>query len=86
MGNDTQQKKIKDILSPTRIKVEKTSNGTFPALGSQLPDNISTGRGTYRLKNVNQNLTELRVRLDSVNTIDNCGAIGILFRTKRSPR
>ena len=86
MGNDTQQKKIKDILSPTRIKIEKTTNGTFPGVGDQLPDNISTGRGTYRLKNINQSLTELRVRLDSVTSIDTCGAIGILFRTKRSPR
>jgi len=38
------------------------------------------------LKNINQSLTELRVRLDSVTSIDTCGAIGILFRTKRSPR
>ena len=83
MGNDTQQKKIKSVLSPTRIKIQTTIDGAFPSAGNQLADEIT--RGTYR-KAIDANLTELRIRLDSVNSIDTCGAVGVLFRTKRSPR
>ena len=83
MGNDTQQKKIKHVLSPKRIKINTTTDGTFPSIGSQLANTVT--RGTYR-KSVNANLTELRLRLDSVTSIDTCGSVGVLFRTKRSPR
>tara|TARA_Y100001963_G_C6787943_1_gene453921 strand:- start:1496 stop:4825 length:3330 start_codon:yes stop_codon:yes gene_type:complete len=86
MGNDTQEKKIKDILSVSRVKLQKTTNGTFPAAGSQLANNAATERGTYRMTDINSNATSLRIRLDSQSSTDSCSAIGVLFRTKRSPR
>lgn len=84
MGNDTQEKKIKDILSTDRIKVEKTVDGSFPSSGSQLANNISTSRGTYRMKNINSKTTSLRVRLDSNSESDSCSAFSILFRSKKA--
>jgi len=83
MGNDTQQKSIKKILLPSRIKANYTTNSNKPAAGSQVSN--TQVRGTYRM-NVNQKATNLKVRLDSNAAGDECGAVGILFRTKRSPR
>ena len=86
MGNDTQQKRIKDILSTSRIKVNKTTDGTFPSAGSQLPAQVDADKGTFRLRDVNTKVTQLRIRLDSNSSTDACGAISVLFKTKRSPR
>ena len=85
MGNNTQQKRIKDLCIPERIKVSSTSNGTFPSVGDQLADNIASGKGTYR-KTVDTDLTKIRIRLDSNVSTDDCSAVGILFKTKRRPR
>ena len=86
MGNDTQQKNIKHILSTSRIKVNKTTDGTFPTAGSQLPAQTNIDKGSFRLKNINTKATQLRIRLDSNSSTDACGAVSILFKTKRSPR
>jgi len=83
MGNDTQQKSIKKILLPSRIKANYTINSSKPSAGSQVSN--TQVRGTYRM-DVNQKATNLKVRLDSNTAGDECGAVGILFRTKRSPR
>ena len=83
MGNDTQQKSIKKLLLPSRIKANYSINSSKPSAGSQV-SNTQT-RGTYRL-DVNQKATNLKVRLDSNAAGDECGAVGVLFRTKRSPR
>ena len=83
MGNDTQEKSIKKILSPTRIKANYSINSSKPNAGSQLGS--STVRGTYRM-DVNQKTTNFKVRLDANAAGDECGAVGILFRTKRRPR
>ena len=83
MGNDTQQKSIKKILSPTRIKANYSINSSKPSAGSQLGS--TQVRGTYRL-DINQKATNLKIRLDSNAAGDECGAVGVLFRTKRSPR
>lgn len=86
MGNDTQQKRIKDILSTSRIKVNKTTDGTFPSVGSQLPAQIPSDKGTFRLRDINTKVTQLRIRLDSNASTDSCEAVSVLFKTKRSPR
>ena len=86
MGNDTQQKNIKHILSTSRIKVNKTTDGTFPAVGNQLPAQTSSDKGAFRLKNINTKVTQLRIRLDSNSSSDSCGAFSVLFKTKRSPK
>ena len=83
MGNDTQQKSIKKLLLPSRVKVNYSINSSKPSAGSQVSDTQT--RGTYRL-DVNQKATNLKVRLDSNAAGDECGAVGVLFRTKRSPR
>jgi hypothetical protein len=83
MGNDTQQKKIKSILLPTRVKSNYTTNSSKPAAGSLV--GATQTRGTYR-QAVNANVTNLKVRLDSNSAGDECGAVGILFKTKKSPR
>tara|TARA_R110000824_G_scaffold13876_7_gene59679 strand:- start:2102 stop:5311 length:3210 start_codon:yes stop_codon:yes gene_type:complete len=83
MGNDTQQKSIKKLLLPTRIKANYSINSSKPSAGNQV-SNTQT-RGTYRLA-INQKATNLKVRLDSNAAGDECGAVGVLFRTKRSPR
>ena len=83
MGNDTQQKSIKKLLLPSRIKANYSINSSKPSAGSQVSDTQT--RGTYRL-DVNQKATNLKVRLDSNAAGDECGAVGVLFRTKRSPR
>jgi len=86
MGNDTQQKRIKDILSTDQIKINKTTDGGFPTEGSQLPAKEASDKGVFRLRNVNEKVTGLRVRLDSNSNTDTCSAISVLFKTKRSPR
>jgi len=83
MGNDTQQKSIKQILLPTRVKSNYSTNSTKPNAGSQVGATLT--RGTYR-QAVNVKATNLKVRLDSNTAGDECGAVGVLFRTKRSPR
>ena len=83
MGNDTQQKSIKKLLLPSRIKANYSINSSKPSAGDQVSDTQT--RGTYRL-DVNQKATNLKVRLDSNAAGDECGAVGVLFRTKRSPR
>ena len=84
MGLNTQQKKIKSILSPIRLKVASTSDGTFPgSAGSLVPNTLK--RGTYR-KSIAASNNELRIRLDSNTSIDSCGAVGVLYRTKKTPK
>ena len=83
MDMDTQEKSIKRILSPTRIKVNYSTDSSRPTAGSQLSS--TTTRGTYRMT-VNQKTTNLKVRIDANAAGDECGAVGILFRTKRRPR
>ena len=83
MGNDTQQKNIKTLLSPTRIKINYSTNSSQPNAGSQIPNTVT--RGTYR-KTVNTTATNLKVRLDANAAGDECGALGILYKTKRKPR
>ena len=83
MNMDTQEKSIKRILSPTRIKVNYSTDSSKPTAGSQLSN--TTTRGTYRMT-VNQKTTNLKIRIDANAAGDECGAVGILFRTKRRPR
>lgn len=83
MGNDTQQKNIKTLLSPTRIKINYSTNSSQPSAGSQVANTVT--RGTYR-KIVNTTATNLKVRLDANAAGDECGALGILYKTKRKPR
>ena len=83
MGNDTQEKKVKKILSPTRIKASVSVNSSRPSQGSQL--GATQTKGTYRL-DVGQKTTNLMVRLDANAAGDECGAVGVLFKTKRHPR
>ena len=77
------EKSVKKILSPTRIKVNYSTNSSKPNAGSQLANTLT--RGTYRM-DVNQKATNLKVRIDANSAGDECGAVGVLFRTKRSPR
>jgi hypothetical protein len=86
MGNDTQQKRIKDILSTSQIKINKTTDGTFPSEGNQLPSKIESDKGAFRLRDVNTKVTQLRLRLDSNTSTDSCEAVSVLFKTKRSAR
>jgi hypothetical protein len=88
MDYDTQEKNIKQILSSDRIKIATSLNGALPSVGSQLADTLT--KGTYR-KDVKTKSTTLKVRVDSVNstgnvTTDECKSLGILFKTKRSPK
>jgi hypothetical protein len=83
MGNDTQQKNIKTLLSPTRIKINYSTNSSQPSAGSQVANTVT--RGVYR-KTVNTTATNLKIRLDANTAGDECGAIGILYKTKRKPR
>ena len=88
MNYDTQEKNIKQILSSDRIKIATSLNGTLPNAGSQLADTLI--KGTYR-KDVKTKSTTLKVRVDSVNSVgevttDECKSLGILFKTKRSPK
>jgi len=83
MGNDTQQKSIKQILLPTRIKSNYSVNSSKPSAGSQIGATVK--RGTYR-QTVNTKTTNFKIRLDANTAGDECGAVGILFRTKKSPR
>ena len=83
MGNDTQEKKVKQILLPTRIKSSYSTDSSKPNAGSQV--SATKTRGTYR-QTVNSNTTNFKVRLDANAAGDECGAVGILFRTKRHPK
>ena len=83
MGNDTQQKSIKQILLPTRIKSNYSVNSSKPSAGSQIGATVK--RGTYR-QTVNTKTTNLKIRLDANTAGDECGAVGVLFRAKKSPR
>ena len=40
----------------------------------------------YEILSLNLKDTEIRVRLDSNTNIDTCGALGILYKTKRTPK
>jgi hypothetical protein len=86
MGNDTQEKNVRSILVPTRIKANYTVNSAKPAAGDQL--GAAKVRGTYRMdiESADRKTTNLKVRLDSNAAGDECGAVGVLFKTKRSPR
>jgi hypothetical protein len=86
MGNDTQEKNVRSILVPTRIKANYTVNSAKPAVGNQL--GATKVRGTYRMdiETADRKTTNLKVRLDSNTAGDECGAVGVLFKTKRSPR
>ena len=89
MGNDTQQKKFKTFLIPyaasnKRIYYNKTTDGSFPSKASSLITN-GDKKGTFR-EVINLKDTEIRVRLDSNTNIDTCGALGILYKTKRTPK
>jgi len=96
MGNDTQQKKIKDIIVPDELKVAYKTDRTAPTSYT----NATTARkGTKRIRNINSNVTTIRLGLkptqyhDTANnningysSVDECGAISVLFKTKSSPR
>lgn len=84
MGNDTQEKSIKKILLPTRIRASVTTDSSKPVVADDRLGADKT-RGTHRLT-VNQKATNLKVRLDAHAEGNECGAVGVLFRTKRSPR
>ena len=91
MDLDTQEKKIKSILIPTindRIKVGHSLDNSLPSSGSQLSNTVV--KGSYR-KTINAKSTSIKVRIDPNTTTgdvttDECGSIGILYKTKRSPR
>jgi len=90
MGNDTQEKKLQKVLiSGDRLKASysvptsSTFNSAKPSVGNQLDS--TKIRGTYRL-NVDKNSTNIKIRLDSNTAGDECGAVAVLFRTKRSPK
>ena len=96
MGNDTQQKKIKDIIVPEELKVSYKTDRTAP---TSYTNATTTRKGTKRIRNINTNVTTIRLGLkptqyhDTANnnvngysSVDECGAVGVLFKTKRSPR
>ena len=82
MGNDTQQKVLKELLLNSRIKANFTTNSTKPSAGNQVSDTIKNG--TFRM-GMNTKATNLKVRLDSNAGGDELGAVGILFRLNRIP-
>ena len=93
MGNDTQEKKLKQILiSGDQLKANysvpasSAFNSALPAVGSQV--SATKKRGTYRMDilSSDKTSTNLRLRLDANTAGDECGAVGVLFRTKKSPR
>jgi hypothetical protein len=87
MGNDTQEKNIRSILLPSRIKAAyNVASGDITSAGSQVGATLK--RGTYRkdVDAADRKTTTFKVRLDSNAAGDECGALGILFKTKRSPR
>jgi len=86
MGNDTQQKNIKQILLPSRIKANYGIASEVISAGSQVANTLT--RGTYRMDvaSAHRKTTKFKVRLDSNSSTDECGSVGILFKTKRSPR
>ena len=87
MGNDTQEKNIRSILLPSRIKAAyNVASGDITSAGSQV--NATPKRGTYRLDiaSADRKTTTFKVRLDANAAGDECGSLGVLFKTKRSPR
>ena len=87
MGNDTQEKNIRSILLPSRIKAAyNVASGDITSAGSQV--NATPKRGTYRLDiaSGDRKTTTFKVRLDANAAGDECGSLGVLFKTKRSPR
>lgn len=87
MGNDTQEKNIRSILLPSRIKAAyNVASGDITSAGNQVGATLK--RGTYRMDVAagDRKTTTFKVRLDANAAGDECGAVGILFKTKRSPR
>ena len=82
MGNDTQQKVLKELLLNSRIKANFTTNSTKPSAGNQVANTLKNG--TFRMP-MNTKATNLKVRLDSNTAGDELGAVGILFRLNRIP-
>ena len=82
MGNDTQQKAMKEILLTSRIKANFSVDSSKPSAGGQVASTLKNG--TYR-KAINTKATNLKVRLDSNAAGDELGAVGILFRLNRIP-
>jgi hypothetical protein len=72
---------------PSRIKAAyNVASGDITSAGSQVGATLK--RGTYRkdVDAADRKTTTFKVRLDSNAAGDECGALGILFKTKRSPR
>ena len=82
MGNDTQQKAMKEILLNSRIKANFTTNSAKPSAGSQVANTLKNG--TFR-KAINTKATNLKIRLDANAAGDELGAVGVLFRLNRIP-
>ena len=99
MGFDTQEKKIQKIIIPetsSRIKVGHSLDNSLPSIGSQLSNSTDTtqssykAKGAYRLE-LNSKSTTIKLRIDPNTTTgdvttDECGSIGILYKTKGSPK
>ena len=62
------------------------ASGDITSAGSQV--NATPKRGTYRLDiaSADRKTTTFKVRLDANAAGDECGSLGVLFKTKRSPR
>ena len=87
MGNDTQEKNVRSILLPTRIKAAyNVASGDISSAGNQVANTLT--RGTYRMDvaAADKKTTTFKVRLDANAAGDECGSVGVLFKTKRSPR
>ena len=97
MGSDTQEKRIKEILVPSQIQIAYKTDGTTPTSYTSLANPNGDGNANTRLKSssrrlkVNSKVTKIRLGLkptqgSAASTIDECGAVSVLFKTKRSPR
>ena len=104
MGNDTQLKKIKEIIVPSDLKVAFKTDGTAPTAYADL-SNTNATEGVESTDNgltivekkqtkrvvVNSKIKTIRIGLKPTqatkgSTIDECGAVSLLFKTKRTPR
>ena len=97
MGNDTQIKRIKDIIVSGRasngtakaLKASHSTNGTTPGntavLTVQKTRESDISSSNFR-KTINANAERLKIKVEPQAAGDECGAVSILFKTKRSPR
>ena len=96
MGKDTQEKRIREILVPSQLQIAYKTDSTAPSSYTSLNDpagdgnaNTSIKKGTRRLK-VGSKETKIRIGLKPTQTsaassIDECTALGIMYKIKRSP-